>query len=90
MGRKGSLEERARAEVERPLTEHGHLAATTDPNQIRTWWDRWPNANVAIVTGKRSGLWVVDVDPEKGGDEALAAWEREHGQEPRSAAARRG
>ena len=34
--------------------------------QIRQWWKKWPNANVAIVTGKESNLTVVDADSEAG------------------------
>ncbi|MCC6427956.1 MAG: bifunctional DNA primase/polymerase [Phycisphaerales bacterium] len=43
----------------KPLTEHGFKDATTGPDQIRTWWEQTPNANVAIAT---EGLLVVDVD----------------------------
>lgn len=39
-----------------------------DAVQIREWWQKWPNANIAIVTGKKSNLTVVDVDSEKGRD----------------------
>lgn len=39
--------------------------------QVRTWWRRWPTANIAIVTGKVSGLVVLDIDPRHGGDESL-------------------
>jgi hypothetical protein len=42
-----------------PLTEHGLLQATTDSDQIRTWWTQTPGANVAIRT---DSLLVVDVD----------------------------
>ena len=30
--------------------------------QLREWWERWPRANVAIVTGAISGLTVIDLD----------------------------
>ena len=51
----------------------------TDPNNIRKWWKQFPSANVAIVTGKRSGGLVVidlDIDDEKGvnGKESLEDW----------------
>ena len=51
----------------------------TDPDNIRKWWKQFPSANVAIVTGKRSGGLVVidlDIDDEKGknGKEALRDW----------------
>ncbi len=46
---------------------------TTDTNQIRSWWQSHPNANVAIATGRPSGIVVVDVDVKNGarGDESL-------------------
>jgi hypothetical protein len=46
------------------------------PKEVREWFRRWPNANLGIVTGRISGLAVVDVDPRHGGAEALAALER--------------
>ncbi|HPO10222.1 MAG TPA: bifunctional DNA primase/polymerase, partial [bacterium] len=54
-----------------PVTKHGFKDATTDPDGIKTWWADCPNANVGIVTGKRSGLIVLDIDPRHGGDESL-------------------
>jgi len=38
------------------------------PDQIQAWWKKWPEANPAIVTGKISGLDVVDVDTQNGLD----------------------
>jgi hypothetical protein len=55
-----------------PLTSNGHKDATTDPERIRAWWSRWPDANIAMPTGKRSGEVVMDVDPEHGGYDSLA------------------
>ena len=66
----------------KPLTSHGLKDGTTNPDIIHGWWNRWPDANVGIVTGEVSGLFVVDVDPRHGGEEALAALEREHGKLP--------
>ena len=45
-----------------PRTRHGLKDATTNPDCIHTWWKDWPNANIAIVTGRDSGLIVLDVD----------------------------
>jgi hypothetical protein len=53
-----------------PLTIHGLVDASNDPTQINKWWDRWPNANIGINTGK-SGLVILDVDPRNGGNESL-------------------
>ena len=47
----------------RPLPgSSGFHDATTDPGRVAGWWGRFPNANVAIPTGKASGVVVVDVD----------------------------
>jgi hypothetical protein len=61
-----------------PLTRRGHIDATTDPRKIHMWWKRWPNANIAVPTGGRSGMLVVDVDHLAG----LDALEAEYGQLP--------
>lgn len=50
-----------------PRTEHGLKDATADPEQIRTWWKQWPDANIGIRTGEISGLVVIDIDPRHGG-----------------------
>ncbi|MFH1690262.1 MAG: bifunctional DNA primase/polymerase [Candidatus Eisenbacteria bacterium] len=42
-----------------PLTQHGFHDATTDIEQIDTWWRKHPLANIATPT---RGLLVVDVD----------------------------
>ena len=51
----------------------------TNPDNIREWWTKYPTANVAIVTGKRSGGLVVidlDIDDQKGidGRDSLQKW----------------
>jgi putative DNA primase/helicase len=50
-----------------PRTAHGLKDATTDPEQIRAWWEQWPDANIGIATGAESDLVVIDVDPRHGG-----------------------
>jgi len=45
--------------------------ATTDKRQIKTWWQKWQNANIGIATGKGSNVIVLDVDGNKGGDDSL-------------------
>ncbi len=56
--------------------------ATVDKGTIAGWWEHWPTANVGVLTGARSGLLVIDVDPRHGGDEALFRLEQEHGPLP--------
>ena len=45
-----------------PRLKHGLKDATADVKQVRVWWKRWPDANIGVVTGPASGLWVLDVD----------------------------
>jgi len=65
-----------------PRTKEGLKNATLDVKQIQEWWNRWPQAGVAIRTGTASGLVVVDIDPEHGGDDSLTALRSEHGPLP--------
>jgi hypothetical protein len=48
-----------------PLTDNGVHDASTDPDIITGWWERWPRANVAIAV-EPSGLVVLDIDPKPG------------------------
>ncbi|MDX6727008.1 MAG: hypothetical protein QOK49_1813 [Baekduia sp.] len=66
----------------RPLTKHGLNDASTEPEQLTVWWACWPKANIGMVTGVRSGVVVIDVDPRHGGDDALHDLERDHGALP--------
>ena len=61
----------------------GFKDATHDPETIRRWWVRWPDANIGMPTGAASGFLVVDVDGERG-EARLAGFEREHGPLPDS------
>ncbi len=48
-----------------PYTSHGVKDATTDPEKIRAWWNRWPDAAIGLDCG-RAGLLVVDLDVKHG------------------------
>jgi putative DNA primase/helicase len=63
----------------------GYKDATTDPDRIREWWRRFPNANIGIATGSPSGFWVLDIDPDKGGTNSLAELCARYGPLPESA-----
>lgn len=41
-------------------------------DQVLAWWDRFPDANPAILTGAASGVCVVDIDDMRTGPRALA------------------
>jgi hypothetical protein len=51
----------------RPLTRHGLHDASRDPDQIRDWWRRRPDALIGLPTGHASAV-VVDVDRKNGVD----------------------
>jgi len=53
-------------------------------SEINDWFQRWPDANVGIVTGRISQLVVADVDAQHGGLESLTQLERAHGPLPRT------
>jgi Bifunctional DNA primase/polymerase, N-terminal len=59
-----------------PVPPAGLGAATTDPDQIRSWWQDLPDANVGLVTGVACD--VVDTDPDTG-RRALKALARHQG-----------
>lgn len=45
-----------------PLVRRGLYEATTESDQIVSWWRRWRSANVGIATGAESGIAVIDID----------------------------
>ena len=65
-----------------PRTEHGGKEATTDTEQLRAWWKRWPDANIGIATGLISGFVAIDVDPRNNGHLNLAELEQQYGSLP--------
>ncbi|WP_167760482.1 bifunctional DNA primase/polymerase [Blastococcus sp. CT_GayMR16] len=64
-------------------------AATTDPARVRALWRKHPGANVGVVTGVRSGVFVLDVDGDEG-RASLASLERQHGRIPKTYRVRSG
>src|SRR5689334_3295659 len=53
-----------------PLCEHGCLDASNDRSQIENWWKKYPNAGVAVATGRMSGVVVIDLD----GPTGMQSW----------------
>jgi hypothetical protein len=72
----------------RPLTRRGIKDAARDQRIIRSWWRRWPTANIGMRVGE--GMLVVDVDPRHDGVRGLQRLQREHGPLPMTRTARTG
>lgn len=69
---------------------HGKKDATTDPALIAHWFPPDTDRNVAILTGERSGLVVVDVDTRNDGEAGFARLERTYGTLPETKRAKTG
>lgn len=61
-----------RSQGKHPRTATGFKEATTDPEQVNEWWDKWPTANIGIPTGTDTKLLLVDLDPRNGGPASSA------------------
>ena len=64
-----------------PATSHGCLDATTNTETITGWWSERPDYNLAVATGKVSGVYLVDIDGEDAELE-LRKLEAEHDELP--------
>ncbi len=62
-----------------PCTAHGFEDATTDPARITAWWNKWPEANVGVPTGRASGLLIIDLDTYKPGAMTVGEFEEKYG-----------
>lgn len=75
-----------------PVHDDWPNVASSDPLEVAGWWrpeapgtimrEWFPWANVGIVTGEKSGIFVLDVDTYAGGSQTLAAYERRNGDLP--------
>jgi P4 family phage/plasmid primase-like protien len=72
-----------------PMTQHGFKDASADAEQVRRWHAQWPDCNWGVSTGA-SGLVVVDVDSDRGGDATIEALEVKLGTLPRNCVAKTG
>lgn len=66
-----------------PLTVNGVKDASRFAGTITAWFNKSPDANIAIACGKASmGLVVIDVDPQHGGNESFDLLIEDHGKFP--------
>lgn len=65
----------------------GLYKATTEAQQIITWWTMWPNAMIGVPMGEKAGVWAIDPDAPKevgavDGREYLAKLQIQYGSLP--------
>ena len=66
----------------RPLIKDWPTKASNDEGIIDQWFLEWPDANIGVVTGAISGIFVLDIDPRNNGQETLEKLEQQHGRLP--------
>lgn len=60
------------SKTKKPLVEWLKYQTTpASKEEIKEWFEKYPDAGLANITGKISGICVVDVDPRNGGENAL-------------------
>ncbi|MDT5271141.1 MAG: putative primase/helicase [Acidobacteriota bacterium] len=74
--------QKCRSPGKHPRTRKGLKDASTDPAQIRRWWELYPLAGVGLAMGRKSGLVALDVDPRAGGDSSLCELLERYGELP--------
>jgi Bifunctional DNA primase/polymerase, N-terminal len=63
-----------------PWVKWRDAGGSTDPGLISWWYRKHPLSNVGILTGpSRSGLFVIDIDPDHGGEGTITAVQTAHG-----------
>jgi len=55
--------------TKKPILKGWPLLATTKRKTIRAWWLKYPHANIGVATGKKSDLWILDLD--EGGQKTI-------------------
>lgn len=74
-----------------PVHDDWPEVSTCDPLEVANWWrpepegiarEWFPRANIGVVTGRKSGIFVLDVDTYAGGSQTLGAYERRNGDLP--------
>jgi len=71
-----------------PYEGIGVYQATCDEGKIREWWRKWPDSNIAVAMGERSGIFLFDVDTRKPGcQEDFAELQLKNGSFPETAEA---
>lgn len=65
-----------------PACKNGFHDAVKLESDVKALWGVRTNLNIGIATGEPSGFWVLDIDPDKGGDTSLTTLENKYGSLP--------
>lgn len=60
------------------LARGGVTNATINPDQIRAWWNQFPEAGIGVSMAG-SGMVAIDIDPRNGGLDTIDQIEAQHG-----------
>lgn len=66
-----------------PLVKWADVA-TTELNMLYGWLEHYPDMNIGLATGKRSGIFVLDVDVSHDGFQSLETLEKQYGALPKT------
>lgn len=66
-----------------PLVKWADVA-TTELNMLYGWLEQYPDMNIGLATGKRSGVFVLDVDAGHDGFQSLDELEKKYGSLPKT------
>ncbi len=73
-----------------PHTIHGYKSGTIREETIEEWFTKVPKDNIGIVTGRKSNLVVLDIDPRNGGNESLKSLIDQYGELPKTVTVKTG
>ena len=68
-----------------PYPSKWQEVTSKQPEAIKAWWQAFKSPNAGVVTGKASGVVVLDIDPRHGGMDTLDDLQVRHGKLPESA-----
>lgn len=68
-----------------PVPTKWQEITSKDPTSIKAWWRAFKDPNAGVVTGKVSGVVILDIDPRHGGMDTLDDLQVKHGKLPNTA-----
>lgn len=81
---------KCQAPAKHPRISNWINAASLDPDQVSDWWTRWPQANIGVILGHRSGLIDIETDVKSDGPDNLLDLMKHLGELPLTATFRSG